>query len=481
MKNKVLSLALIAAMVMSLLCGTAAAVAPADGIVAKNITTGETFDTLDEALALAENGQKIMVVGDCALEDDAVVESGVTLVIPTSAAGNDTITGNNASGAVVNGQAYVTLTIPAGITLTVDGTMLVAGNQQSTQPKTGCLTGDFGKVVVNGTLEVNCELYARGEVSGTGEVIANSSAKVYQMLQVRDWRGGTKAMNAYANGVFPFSLYEIKNITANTTYKNGSVLRAQYYIYAGGSAVCDDVVMIGPEGQIEFIGAATRDGNIQFTCDNDVITVHVNGTVKTGDMQVSLKQYGITIPISSAGKVCPFGYNMNVTISETGTLQITNDLKFLPGCIVEVQNGGTLQVDDGASMYFYGADDYLSTYNFNGSQTGWTSTANAKLVKNGTVNNQGTIAFTASALSDMPTDFTAILGEDGNPTHIEVKEYIQASGVTNVSFTPVTAASAAEEEPAAEEAVEEIVEEPVEEIVEISEELVEVEEAVIAE
>ena len=35
MKNKVFSLALIAAMVMSLLCGTAAAVAPVDGIVAK--------------------------------------------------------------------------------------------------------------------------------------------------------------------------------------------------------------------------------------------------------------------------------------------------------------------------------------------------------------------------------------------------------------------------------------------------------------
>lgn len=404
---------------------------------------GETnYSTLESALSAVTTSGFVYLMDDYTLASDAIVPSDVTLVIPLSAEDEGSVVGDNNSGAVVSGEAYVTLTVPSEKNLVVNGTLIVSGNQQSSQPKTGCLTGDYGKIYLDGgNLTVNGELYARGEISGTGTVTANSSSKVYQMFQIQDWRGGSKALSAYNNGVFPFSLYEIKNITAKTIYKNGAVLRAQYYIYAGGTGVEEDMIIIGPDGQFDFIGASTTSGEITFTRSNDVTTVQVGGAVKTGDMQVSLKQYGFTFPISSAGKICPFGYNMNVQILNGGSLEITNDLKFLPGCEVTVLNGGSLTVDEGKGVYFYGTSGYSSTYNF----ASWTSAAAAKLINNGTVTNNGTIASTDATFANV-TGYTAAQTAEGTNVTVTVNEYVQATGVAPVTFTVGTPAAPSVEE-----------------------------------
>ena len=157
-------------------------------------TYTDSYATLEEALENTYEGDTVKLVAqNYTMTSSATLPAGVTLIIPTAADANDTTTGNNVSGAVTSGTAYATLTVPENVSLTVNGTLLVAGNQQGSVPQTGCLTGNYGKMVVDGDVVLNSgsELHARGEVSGAGTITAKSGSKVYQLFQINDWRGGT--------------------------------------------------------------------------------------------------------------------------------------------------------------------------------------------------------------------------------------------------------------------------------------------------
>lgn len=483
MRKNMFARLFVVVLTLAMLCIPAAAVGETEEIAA-NLDTGEIYSTLEAALTAAAANESVVLMADYELADSAAVPAGVTLVIPTSDEYDDVLTGNNANGEVVNGSAYVTLTVPEDVTLTVNGTLLVAGNQQSTNYNASCLTGDYGKIDVAGNLEVNGTLYARGEISGTGTVTANDGAKVYQMLQIRDWRGGTATMGAYGNDVFPFNVYEFDNITAKTVYMYGSSMEAHYYIYANSKGNEGDIVIIGNGGQLVFenTAAGIESGSIVFTNTDGVTNVVLNGAVKTGDIAITIKQtiFGFTLSytIDSSKTVCPFGYNMNVEIANGGTLMVNSNLKLLPGCTFTVKEGGTLTVAENKTLYVYADGGYNTSYYRHETNNVPIGTGSANMVVENGATVSGTIASTDAAFGNVD-------GYTATENTVTVKEVTQAN--TDVTVVPVTfyvgtnAASAAEEEPAAEEAVEEIVEEPVEEIVEISEELVEAEEAVIAE
>lgn len=427
MRKNTFAKLLAAVLTLAMLCIPAAAVGETEEIAA-NLDTGEIYSTLEAALTAAAANESVVLMADYELADSAAVPAGVTLVIPTSDEYDDVLDGNNKSGAVVNGSAFATLTVPTGKTLTVNGTLLVAGNQQSSTKKASCLTGNYGKVAVDGSLVVNGELYARGEISGTGEVTANSGSTVYQMFQISDWRGGNAAMGAYnTNKVFPFNLYELKNITANTTYYNGSTLKGQYFIVASGTGVPGSEVVVGANGQMEFEDSSRTGDKVQFSFNAGISTVTVNGRVKTGGITVDMSVYGFPYTITSNNIVCPFGYNMNVVIANGGSLSISNQMKFLPGCNITVKNGGTLTIKEGGKAYFYGASGYSTTYNW--ANWGPTTAATLTVETGGTVNNNGTIASTDATFANVD-GFTA------TETTATVNEVTQSN--TSVTLVPVT-------------------------------------------
>lgn len=346
------------------------------------------FDTLEEALSLASSGDTIYVVGDYEMTSSATIDSGVTVKIATSATLNDTKDGNNYSGSVAPGSAFATLAIPSGVTLTVNGTLLVAGNQQSTQPKSGCLTGDYGAITLDGNIIVNGKLYARGMINGEGNVIANSGSSVYQLFQISDWRGGTGSFFSNYYSVFPFNLYEIKNIQTDVVYMYGSELIGQTYIYAGGSGYAPEVCIIGANGLLHL-----NSGYITTSYSSNTLTAIINGAVQTGDISLSIS--GTTY--SSSGLILPFGYNMDVEISTNSTLTINNKIKLLPGC--DIANNGNLVIPSSGALYVYNVADYLPSYNF----AGWGGTANATVTGAGNVTHDGTYAQSNSSGSiDVP-------------------------------------------------------------------------------
>ena len=395
------------------------------------IEHNDEYSSLSDALAAAYTNDVVYLIKDDTLSTEAEVKAGVTLVIPTSA---DLVepaslkTGNDNTPDPQQGTGpFATLSISAGCTLTVNGTLIVAGNQYCHAPNAGVLTGPYGAIETQGDIIVNNELYARGKITGTGNVIANDKSTVYQMLQIRDWRGGNASLTAYLfNGVFPFSLYEVNSITAPTTYHEGATLRGQYFIYAASSGNIGDVVLIGAGGQLEFSATTATKGYITFNYDEatDSTTVHVNGEVTTGNLEVRLPVVGT---VTSTRTVCPFGYKMDVVVDENAKLTIASKLKILPGCVFTLEQNANLDVTGEA--YFYTADGYKADYNF----LGWTDSNSAELINRGaTVNVTGTLGSTSETFGNFTdVDYTP----NGTAT---INEYSQTAGRQPVTFYTYT-------------------------------------------
>lgn len=419
-----------------------------DSVVAVIPLEGEddlTYPSLEAAIADSVFGDVIYLVADYTLAESVTIPSGVQVTIPSSSALNDTETGNNVSGAVSNGSAYVTLTVPADTTLTVNGALLVAGNQQGSVPQTGCLTGNYGKMVVDGAVTLNsgAYLYARGEVSGAGTITAKSGSEIYQLFQINDWRGGTATSSIYSN-VFPFNLYDVNNITARTVYEYGSHMYGRYYVvytFLGSRIETNEAAMVlGDAGDTGSLFRMTSsDASVVVENATDVT---VYGDVSTGPLTIIFNTIFGRVNLTTENMTCPI-YNMNVAVENGGSLTITDSLKFLPGASLSVYSGGELAVASGKSAYFYAVDDYSSDYYWqNRASVGDTDAAlNATLG----ASVSGVIASSDDTMSNITI---AGISPTATGTGI-VKEATQSNTSTtivDVTFYTYTAAAAASAE-----------------------------------
>lgn len=456
---------------MSVFC--ASVLATGNTIVAVN-TYGEEFATLEQAVndTYENYGEgTVILAADYNLAEDLDVPADIELIIPTNADQNDTIDGNNVSGAVTSGSAYATLTVPAGKTLTINGTLLVAGNQQASNPQTGVLTGDYGELVVDGTVELTSgsKLYARGKVSGDGTINAASGSDIYQLLQIHDWRGGTATSSIYSS-VFPFNLYDVNNVTAKMVFAYGSHMHARYYVIytaplTGRKIVTNEDAMI--------LGASNDSGSLfKMTSSDAKVTVAnatdvtVEGNVSTGPLTIIFNTVFGRVNLSTENMTCPI-YKMNVTVEDQASLTVTDSLKFLPGASLTISDGGELIVNSGKAAYFYTANGYSSDYYWQNKAS--VGTTDAELTVGTTATVSGVVGSTSNLLSN-----TSYETETAVTSTQIVKEATQSGSSTtlvDVTFYTYTAsaASAAEEEAV----IDEISEEPVE-----VEEPVEIEEAV---
>ena len=449
--RKSLSLLLCAAFVMSLLCISANA---AEGdIVARN-EYGDTYTSVADAVneTLADyGGGRVTVIAEASISSELTIPSSITLVVPTdvSETVTDSFTGsNNVSGGGATPSVAVTLTIDDTASLIVDGTLLVAGNQQSTQPFSGMLSGPHGAVDLSGEIVVNGSLYARGEISGTGSITANSGSSVYQRFQIYDWRGGTQTLESVGLQVFPFSLFDIGGISVKTTYVNGAKLYAQAYIYAGGEGRTQDIPYLGSDDGLVRFDQATGDG-VVFEKNGDNTTITAKTAVSTASLSIDVQTTDIfgnetTTTISTEKLICPFGFRMNLVVDNGASLSVFNRYKLVPGFKLTVNEGGTLNINSGAEMYFYAAGGYKEDYSFDPrNELEWDYSAAAVLEGPGEINLTGDLATTSQDMTNLPAgQFQLVTG--GLPTY--AGEYIQGTYVGHVELvrfykvTPITVA-----------------------------------------
>lgn len=363
---------------------------PGEGVLSGN------YYYWDDAMNAALNGaqKNVVLLKDISLDKvgnrsdggkstEFEIPNGVTLVVPystvLSTSIKDAVNTTNESAAEKygfkqgyneTGSAFRTLTVPADYTLNVNGTLNVNALQGSSNGGTyhSHVVSDYGSMVVNGTVNVNAagKLYARGYVTGTGNINVLRSGTMYQMLQMVDWRGGVYSAPVATNSNYPtlpFSGYYLQNNMVHTTYNYGANMEAQAVIAASNDTAYAKVAVIsnGDATNPSFF-VMGKDASVvtEYDSANDRLKVTLNGNTSMNCLKLSAGSYALT----TEGKELAISDNIQVTVA-SGKMTIAGGLKFLPGAKLTVAEGAALEIANKGKAFFYAKDDYNNAYTYN--------------------------------------------------------------------------------------------------------------------
>ncbi len=325
-----------------------------------NAGTGLGYASLGEALTDASAGDTLWLRCDYAVtaadadgHSTVTIPTGVMLAIPSSGTLNDTVSGNNAFSRLMGGAAWATLQL-GNYVLDVQGTLLVAGNQQAWYVDTGRRSGNYGAVELDrdGTILVSGEMYGRGRVYGVGGIYVESGGKLYELMEVLDWRGGNETIESYSSDkIWPFSHYSLSGIECEIFSHANSKLYGQLFLYAGGMGQETSVPIVGPEGLFR----PGTNGLIELKREEDYTVFEFGGSCSTADLGFSA--FNGFASIDSKGMELPLWH---IRLIVHGLLEIPNRLKMLPGSGITVK--GTLLLGKMGALYFYRASEYSGDY-----------------------------------------------------------------------------------------------------------------------
>ena len=321
-------------------------------------TGGQRFADLNEAVAYAQANKqsKITLATDGSISGTYTIPSGITLLIPFDAAGTLYTDSPAAIRTTPASKAFRTLTMSEGTSITVNGAIslggryFAAGGGQQGRP-----VGDYGyiKMADNSSITVKKggNLYAWGFISGSGSVLAESGATVYEFYQIADFRGGSASSNM-GNKVFPFSQYFVQNIEVPLTLNAGANEKVFSGVYAMSTTYTTSINFIGNNGMFKVAsGSFTKD----YDEKTDRLLLTVNGKAELNTL--SLKLAGMNV--DSASYVLPITNNISINI-QSGKVTINQDTALLAGVEVSIAEGADLTVANGKNVYVYDGDEWNS-------------------------------------------------------------------------------------------------------------------------
>ena len=413
-------------------------------------TGGQRFADLNEAVAYAQaNSQsKITLATDGSISGTYTIPAGITLLIPFDAAGTLYTDAPAAIRTTPASKSFRTLTMSEGTSITVNGAIslggryFAAGGGQQGRP-----VGDYGyiKMADNSSITVKNggNLYAWGFISGSGSVLAESGATVYEFYQIADFRGGS-ASSSMGHGVFPFSQYFVQNIEVPLTLNAGANEIVYSGVYAMSTTYTTSINFIGDTGMFKVeSGSFTKDYDEKT--DRLVFTVNGEAALNT----LSLKLAGMSV--NSASYVLPITNNITINI-QSGKVTINQDAALLAGVEVNIAEGADLTVSSRKTLYVYDADEWNSD-NFVWGPCKFKSVAYApgkaynrtnadlkdvKIDVNGTLTAIGAIYTTAGGADICSSNGTGKYIQQGTPGTATATHQYNAS--SNAVTIPITAA-----------------------------------------
>ena len=342
------------------------------------------FSSLADAIAYANNHDVDMVIrlakSHTLTAGNYVIPEKAILIIPYNALHNEPLVAcplvNNAR-IPTNEDEYRKLTLASGVHIDVYGTIELGGVQYSYgngAAGTGRPNGQYGHMVMeNGSsiiLNNGAELRAWGFVTGEGTIDVRRGARVDEMFQVYDFKGGNGTLAMYTSGhkAFPVNQYYIQNVEVPTKYRPGAAL------YGSMAAVATGMV-------VKIIGVDYQDPNIEqeaalFKMDNEDDSedtwVRKSYSVST-DQQVyeinnSAKISNLFLPLSAVtgvqdadfdSKDCilPITNNFKIHLL-SGDMYITQDVAFFPGAELEINKLCTGHINQNTTTYFYDSEEW---------------------------------------------------------------------------------------------------------------------------
>ena len=414
-------------------------------------TGGQRFADLNEAVAYAQaNGQsKITLAADGSISGTYTIPTGITLLIPFDEAGTLYTDAPAAIRTAPASKPFRTLTMSEGTSITVNGAISLGGRYYAAGgSEQGRPVGDYGyiKMADNSSITVKNggNLYAWGFISGSGSVLAESGATVYEFYQIADFRGGSASSNM-GHGVFPFSQYFVQNIEVPLTLNAGANEQVYSGVYAMKSTYTTAINFIGDTGMFKVeSGSFTKD----YDEKTDRLVFTVNGEAALNTLALTLAG----MDVNSASYVLPITNNITINI-QSGNVTINQDAALLAGVEVNIAEGAGLTVANGKNIYFYDSDEWSSD-NFVWGPCKFKSVAyapgkaynrtnndlvDAKMDVNGSVTAIGAIYTTGSGADICSSNGTGKYIQQGAPGTATATYQYNANG-NNAVTIPITAA-----------------------------------------
>ena len=415
-------------------------------------TGGQRFDDLGDAGsdAQANSQSKITLATNGSSSGTYTIPTGITLLIPFDEAGTLYTDAPAAIRTTPESKPFRTLTMSDGASITVNGAIslggryFAAGGGQQGRP-----IGDYGyiKMADNSSITVKNggKLYAWGFISGSGSVLAESGATVYEFYQIADFRGGS-ASSGMGHGVFPFSQYFVQNIEVPLTLNAGANEQVYSGVYAMSKTFTTAINFIGDTGMFKVeSGSFTKDYDEK--ADRLVFTVNGEAALNT----LSLKLAGMSV--NSASYVLPITNNITINI-QSGNVTINQDTALLAGVEVNIAEGAGLTVANGKSIYIYDRDEWVAQNFVTGGKFKAVLNApgkhynrteanliDAKVDVNGTLTAIGGIYTTASGADICSSNGTGVYNQQGTPgTETKTYQYTQSGSDVTAHEIPITAA-----------------------------------------
>ena len=414
-------------------------------------TGGQRFDDLGDAVSYAQaNSQsKITLATDGSISGTYTIPAGITLLIPFDEAGTLYPDAPAAIRTAPASKPFRTLTMSDGASITVNGAISLGGRYYAAGgSEQGRPVGDYGyiKMAENSSITVKNggNLYAWGFISGSGSILAESGATVYEFYQIADFRGGSASSNM-GNKVFPFSQYFVQNIEVPLTLNAGANEQVYSGVYAMSTTYTTAINFIGDTGMFKVeSGSFTKDYDEK--ADRLVFTVNGEAALNT----LSLKLAGMSV--NSASYVLPITNNVTINI-QSGNVTINQDAALLAGVEVNIAEGAGLTVANGKNIYFYDSDEWNSD-NFVWGPCKFKSVAyapgkaynrsnndlvDAKMDVNGSVTAIGAIYTTKGGANICSSNGTGKYIQQGAPGTATATYQYNANGNSAVTI-PITAA-----------------------------------------
>lgn len=408
-----------------------------------------TYHTIEDALAVAKEGQTIFVLNDTAfasqeiagvLYDDIkfrTVETGVTLLLPFNE--NDTVghigagdekSDNYKATAALTGTAklYRTLVIPEGIEVIVNGKLIVGAQtgKIAAGQRQNAVSGNYCEITLNGTITLNnATLEVYGYIKGNGEITANNTT-VIENLYLSGWMGGEQSAVRYIgndkiNGAtlalpgnlkidnptqFPFSQYELRSIQSRIAINKGSKLQGYAKIATGKLEQLGGLVKVPAQINEAYLTFISSDANktdsglfrlvgnnsrIEKTVNGDRVKINLFGEINDGYTSISIMVVKKTVSMTSEKVLFPIDGRTDITLKNGATFTQSYMFKALPGATITVESGGIYNLNGTLVMYDKSFTD-ISTYPYPGASRG-----DAKLIVNGTMNVNGALGGTVTS------------------------------------------------------------------------------------
>lgn len=446
----------------------------------RGVKVGNTYYTIEEALAFAASGQTIFVLNDTAFATQEIagvlyndvkfktVKTGVTLLLPFNE--NDTVGHIGAGGkrsanykatAALTGTAklYKTLVIPEGIEVIVNGKLIV-GAQTGTTAAGGVqngIRGNYCEISLGGKITLNdATLEVYGYIKGNGEITANNTT-VIENLCITGWLGGSESAARYVGNreigvgealgnelkidtpnMFPFSQYELRSIQSRVIINKGSKLQGYTKIATGEvdikiaklKAQINEALLTfissdagnAASGLFRLVG---NNSKIVKSMSGDRVRFDLHGEVNDGYTSISIKVVKATVKMASEKVFFPICGKTDIVI-KSGTFTQKYKYKLMPGSSLTIENGATLNQNGSIVVYTGDFKDVSDKHYPSG-------LGDARFTVDGTLNING--AFGGKVLST--TAGKVVVGANATITDVYSPEGKGGVSTLTTSYTPL--------------------------------------------